>query len=106
MFRDIFGYGTISFPVPSGIHEIALFKNLSFAFMGSFWASVPGALVILAVAFVVNYNAIKKIKIAEAVFKEDAEKVLADWVNQARESKIPQLQKMAMTVLACRRGIL
>lgn len=38
--------------------------------------------------------------------KEDAEKVLADWVNQARESKIPQLQKMAMTVLAYRRGIL
>lgn len=38
--------------------------------------------------------------------KEDAEKVLTDWVNQARESKIPQLQKMAMTVLACRRGIL
>lgn len=37
--------------------------------------------------------------------KEDAEKVLADWVNQARESKIPQLQKMAMTVLAYRRGI-
>lgn len=38
--------------------------------------------------------------------KEDAEKVLADWVNQARESKIPLLQKMAMTVLAYRRGIL
>ena len=38
--------------------------------------------------------------------KEDAEKVLADWENQARESKIPQLQKMAMTVLAYRRGIL
>lgn len=71
LFRDIFGYGTISFPVPSGIHEIALFKNLPSAFMGSFWASVPGALVILAVAFVVNYNAIKKIKIAEAVFKEE-----------------------------------
>ena len=27
-------------------------------------------------------------------------------MNQARESKIPQLQKMAMTVLAYRRGIL
>ena len=38
--------------------------------------------------------------------KEDAEKVLADWVNQAMESKIPQLQKMAMTVLAYKRGIL
>lgn len=38
--------------------------------------------------------------------KENAEKVLADWVDQARESKIPQLQKMAMTVLAYRRVIL
>lgn len=38
--------------------------------------------------------------------KEDAEKVLTDWVNQARESKIHQLQKMAMTVLAYRSGIL
>ena len=38
--------------------------------------------------------------------KEDAEKVLADWVEQAKESKIPQLQKMAMTMLAYKRGIL
>lgn len=28
--------------------------------------------------------------------KEDAEKVLSDWANQAMESKIPQLQKMNM----------
>ena len=38
--------------------------------------------------------------------KEDAEMVLADWVGQARESKIPQLQKMAMTILAYKKGIL
>lgn len=40
------------------------------------------------------------------VRKEDAEKVLADWVEQAKESGIPQLQKMAMTMLAYKRGIL
>ena len=38
--------------------------------------------------------------------KEDAEKVLMDWVEQARDSKIPLLQKMAMTMLAYKRGIL
>ena len=40
------------------------------------------------------------------VDKEDAEKVLVDWVEQAKSSKIPQLQKMAMTILAYKRGIL
>lgn len=40
------------------------------------------------------------------VCKEDAERVFMDWVNQAKESKIPQLQKMAMTMLAYKRGIL
>lgn len=34
------------------------------------------------------------------VEKKDAEKVLVDWVEQAKSSKIPQLQKMAMTILA------
>lgn len=38
--------------------------------------------------------------------KEQAEAVLNDWVNQAGESKIPQLVKMAATLLAHRRGIL
>ena len=40
------------------------------------------------------------------VYKEDAEKVLDDWVEQAKLSKIPQLEKMAMTLLAHKRGIL
>ena len=40
------------------------------------------------------------------VRKEQAEDELEDWVKQARESKIPQLVKMAATLLACRRGFL
>lgn len=40
------------------------------------------------------------------VHKEDAERVLKDWVKQAQESKIPQLMRMSMTLLAHRRGIL
>lgn len=34
------------------------------------------------------------------VCKEDAEAVLSDWAEQAKDSKVPQLQKMAMTILA------
>ena len=40
------------------------------------------------------------------ISKEEAEAVLDDWVKQARESKIPQLMRMAATLLAPRRGIL
>lgn len=38
--------------------------------------------------------------------KTYAEAVLDDWIEQAGNSKIVQLQKMAMTVLAYKRGIL
>jgi transposase len=40
------------------------------------------------------------------LYKEDAEKVLLDWVEQARESKVPQLLKMANVLMAHRTGIL
>lgn len=40
------------------------------------------------------------------VQKDDAEKVLMDWIEQANNSKITQLQKMAMTMMAYKRGIL
>ena len=40
------------------------------------------------------------------VSKEQGEAVLDDWVKQARESKVPQLAKMAITLLTYRRGIL
>ena len=38
--------------------------------------------------------------------KTNAEKVMHDWVKQARKSKVPQLMKMADTVMAYRTGIL
>lgn len=40
------------------------------------------------------------------VTKEQAEQVLKDWVKQAQDSKVPLLQKFAMTLLAHRSGIL
>lgn len=38
--------------------------------------------------------------------KNEAEKVMHDWVAQAKESKVPQLMKMANSILAHRTGIL
>ena len=38
--------------------------------------------------------------------KEEAEKVMLDWVSQAKESKVPQLMKMAATIMAHRTGVL
>ena len=40
------------------------------------------------------------------VNKNNAEMVMLDWVKQAQESKVPQLVKMAATVMAHRTGIL
>lgn len=40
------------------------------------------------------------------VYKDDAEKVLTDWIEQAKNSKITQLEKMAMTMQTYKRGIL
>ncbi|MCF2583556.1 transposase, partial [Bacteroides caecigallinarum] len=38
------------------------------------------------------------------VNKNNAEMVMLDWVKQAQESKVPQLVKMAATVMAHRTG--
>ncbi|MBF1384077.1 MAG: transposase [Prevotella aurantiaca] len=38
--------------------------------------------------------------------KDMAEKVLDDWIRQAEQSKIAQLQKMAVTVKTYKKGIL
>lgn len=38
--------------------------------------------------------------------KQAAEKVILDWAKQAQESKVPQLMKMAVVIMAYRTGIL
>ena len=40
------------------------------------------------------------------VNRDEAENILLDWVKQAQESKVPQLMKMAATIMAHRTGIL
>lgn len=45
-------------------------------------------------------------EIWQQISKTEAEAVLFDWVKQAKESKIPQMLKMANTLLAFKSGIL
>lgn len=45
------------------------------------------------------------LKNLDTINKDEAEKVMNDWVKQTKESKIPQLMKMAATIMAHRRGI-
>lgn len=53
LFRDITGYGTISFPVYDGLKEIVIYTtNNDFSF-SAFWASIPGAMLLCAMLVVV-----------------------------------------------------
>lgn len=45
LLRDMVGYGTISFPIPSGIFKLEL-PTIAYFSPFTFWASIPGALVI------------------------------------------------------------
>lgn len=49
LFRDIFGYGTITFPVFSGLKSIVLVKSKGNFSFGTFWASIPGAVFLFAI---------------------------------------------------------
>lgn len=46
-FRDVFGYGTLSLPAPNAIKEVFLFDSYKTSLL-SFFATIPGALLILA----------------------------------------------------------
>ena len=46
LLRDILGYGTVSIPLPNGIKESYLFNSYDTAFL-SFFATIPGALLVL-----------------------------------------------------------
>ena len=50
LLRDVLGYGTFSLPCPSGLWELRLF-SLSSSLPLSFFASIPGAIVLLFLCF-------------------------------------------------------
>ena len=49
LIRDVFGYRTITLPGTDGLNEVTLFEFNSVSFIGSFFASIPGAVILLAV---------------------------------------------------------
>ncbi|MBO7121944.1 MAG: hypothetical protein J6V90_01520 [Treponema sp.] len=70
LLRDILGYGTLSLPIPNGIQESYLFNSYDTAFL-SFFATIPGALLILllCMSFLLTaqlkMNAIEKAGLAD-----------------------------------------
>ena len=58
LFRDIFGFGTLSFPGKFKLIEVIITNyNPEKTYIGVFWASIPGALVItaLGVVFITHF---------------------------------------------------
>ena len=70
LLRDILGYGTLSLPIPNGIKESYLFNSYDTAFL-SFFATIPGALLVLllCMSFLLTVqlkmNAIEKAGLAD-----------------------------------------
>lgn len=73
--RDIIGYGTLSFPSGTGISEIKLFDIASseVSFLGMFWASVPGALILIAIVILVVASINRNLNIIESLNRRGGE---------------------------------
>ena len=73
--RDIIGYGTLSFPSGMGISEIKLFDIASseISFLGMFWASVPGALILIAIEILVVASINRNLNIIESLNRRGGE---------------------------------
>ncbi len=73
LLRDIFGYGTITFPSCNGIAELVIQKaSEGKLYIGVFWASIPGMLVILALTLVVLALVSRKLALLKSVEDSDA----------------------------------
>jgi len=63
-FRDIAGYGTFTLPCHNGIKEFVLFEGSKLDSLGAFWASIPGALVLVSLLYILFNLLLKKMEIA------------------------------------------
>lgn len=81
--------------------------DLSAAFIASVYENCPGAVHVFDHFHVVKLMKEKSDEIRKTqTNKSEAEKVMHDWMAQAKESKVPRLMKMANSILAHRTGIL
>ena len=63
--RDVFGYGTISFPSTNGIFEIQIFSAENKVLPFSFLASIPGAVILLLLFNALFFKVISAFEIIE-----------------------------------------
>ncbi|WP_407399106.1 hypothetical protein [Treponema sp.] len=61
--RDFLGYGTITFPCSTGVHEIMLLNKTPVLMIGSFLATLPGGIVLLAVLLAIIASTMKRFEI-------------------------------------------
>lgn len=65
LFRDVFGYGTVTLPSRDGLLTLPLVKAGETAVhVGVFWASIPGALVLSALLVVLISSVTKALELA------------------------------------------
>ncbi len=70
LIRDVLGFGTFTFPAKNGIHELFIFDSTKSMFF-SFFASVPGALMLVALTIVLLIFLQKKFNIVERTESDD-----------------------------------
>lgn len=70
LLRDILGYGTITLPKTTGYITLNLFANAKFFVPSVFLASIPGALVLVAVFLVIFVRINRKLAIAKNLVEE------------------------------------
>lgn len=63
LIRDIFGYGTITLPCKSGLFEIVIINKSSISFLGTFFASLQGGIILLAIMLAIISHTMKRIEI-------------------------------------------
>ena len=69
LLRDVLGYGTFSLPSPSGLWEVRLFSLSSSSVPLSFFASIPGAIVLLFLCFSVFRTILHRAQIASTSYE-------------------------------------
>lgn len=73
LLRDVLGYGTFSLPCHSGLWEVRLFSISSSLLPLSFFASIPGAVILLFLCFSVFRVILRRTQIASTSYEYEVE---------------------------------
>lgn len=73
LLRDVLGYGTFSLPCPSGLWEVRLFSSTPPLLPLSFFASIPGAVVLLFLCFLLFRVISRRAQIASTSYEYEVD---------------------------------